>query len=190
MGRVNYTQYEGDHGTSSSQSQTSNHNGIEGLQSHAYVGSWSSQWGAALLNDLNGQYVVEQTPRLPDPGLSFPEIRYGSFSLGATSFPADDRDAEAVVGRRHRHVPDRQPRRQGRRRVQQDLDRAGLQGQLARRLRLRREQPREPPRRQVVAVLPVRRPERARRRTRRARRPSRRRSSPSSFRTSGSSRRS
>ena len=85
MGRVNYAQYEGDHGTSSSQNQTSNHNGIEGLQSHAYVGSWSSQWSSSLLNDLNGQYVVEQTPRIP-AGVDHPEIRYGSFSLGSTSF--------------------------------------------------------------------------------------------------------
>ena len=85
MARVNYTQYEGSHGTSSSQSQTSNHNGLEGMQSHAYVGSWSSQWGASLLNDLNGQYIVEQIPR-SEVGLSQPEIRYGSFSLGSTSF--------------------------------------------------------------------------------------------------------
>jgi hypothetical protein len=85
MGRVNYTQYEGDHGTSSSQNQTSNHNGIEGLQSHAYVGSWSSQWSSAFLNDLNGQYILEQVPR-SEAGLSQPEIRYGVFSLGATSF--------------------------------------------------------------------------------------------------------
>lgn len=85
MGRVNYTQYEGSHGTSSSQSQTSNHNGLEGLQSHAYVGAWNSQWGTSLLNDLNGQYIVEQVPRR-EVGISQPEIRYGSFSLGATSF--------------------------------------------------------------------------------------------------------
>src|SRR6266536_250040 len=85
MARVNYAQYEGDHGTSSSQNQTSHHNGIEGLQSHAYVGSWTSQWGSSFLNDLNAQYVVEQTPRIP-AGVDQPEIRYGSFSLGSTSF--------------------------------------------------------------------------------------------------------
>ena len=85
MARVNYTQYEGSHGTSSSQSQTSNHNGLEGLQSHAYLGAWNSQWGTSLLNDLNGQYIVEQVPRT-EVGISQPEIRYGSFSLGATSF--------------------------------------------------------------------------------------------------------
>jgi outer membrane receptor protein involved in Fe transport len=85
MARVNYAQYEGDHGTSASQSQTSNHNGIEGLQSHAYVASWSSQWGSSFLNDLNGQYVLEDTPRAP-AGVDQPEIRYGSFSLGSTSF--------------------------------------------------------------------------------------------------------
>jgi hypothetical protein len=85
MGRVNYTQYDGSHGTSSSQSQTSNHNGLEGLQSHSYVGSWSSQWSSSFLNDLNGQYIVEQIPRT-EVGLSQPEIRYGSFSLGSTSF--------------------------------------------------------------------------------------------------------
>lgn len=85
MARVNYTQYEGSHGTSNSQNQTSNHNGLEGLQSHAYIGSWSSQWTSSLLNDLNGQYVIEQVPRT-EVGVSQPEIRFGSFSLGATSF--------------------------------------------------------------------------------------------------------
>ena len=85
MARVNYGQYEGDHGTSSSQNQASGHNGIEGLQSHAYVGAWNSQWGSSLLNDFNGQYVLEQTPRAAiQPDL--PEIRYGSFSFGSTSF--------------------------------------------------------------------------------------------------------
>jgi hypothetical protein len=85
MGRVNYTQYEGSHGTSSSQSQTDNHNGLEGMQSHSYVGSWSSQWSASFLNDLNGQYIVEQIPRT-EVGLSQPEIRFGGLSLGSTSF--------------------------------------------------------------------------------------------------------
>ncbi|HTO75720.1 MAG TPA: TonB-dependent receptor [Thermoanaerobaculia bacterium] len=85
MARMNYAQYEGDHGTSSSQSQSSGHNGIEGMQSHAYVGSWSGQWGASFLNDLNAQYVVEKTPRAAIPP-DLPEIRYGSFSFGSTSF--------------------------------------------------------------------------------------------------------
>jgi len=85
MARLNYGQYEGDHGTSASQNQSSGHNGIEGLQSHAYVASWTSQYGPSLLNDLNGQYVIEQTPRAAiQPDL--PEIRYGSFSFGSTSF--------------------------------------------------------------------------------------------------------
>jgi Carboxypeptidase regulatory-like domain/TonB dependent receptor len=85
MARLNYGQYEGDHGTSSSQNVTSTYNGIEGLQSHAYVASWTGQFGASLLNDLNGQYVLEQTPRaqiLPD----LPEIRYGSFDFGSVAF--------------------------------------------------------------------------------------------------------
>jgi hypothetical protein len=85
MARVNYGQYEGDHGTSSSQSQASGHNGIEGLQSHAYVGAWNSQWGSSLLNDFNGQYILEQTPRAQIPP-DLPEIRYGSFSFGSVSF--------------------------------------------------------------------------------------------------------
>jgi hypothetical protein len=85
MARLNYGQYEGDHGTSASQNQSSGHNGIEGLQSHAYVATWTGQFGPSLINDVNGQYVIEQTPRaqiLPD----LPEIRYGSFSFGSTSF--------------------------------------------------------------------------------------------------------
>jgi outer membrane receptor protein involved in Fe transport len=85
MARMNYAQYDGDHGTSSSQSQSSGHNGIEGLQSHAYVGSWSGMWGTHFLNDLSAQYVVEQTPRAAIPP-DLPEIRYGSFSFGSTSF--------------------------------------------------------------------------------------------------------
>jgi hypothetical protein len=85
MARVNYGQYEGDHGTSSSQNQTSGHNGIEGLQSHAYVAAWNSQWGSSLLNDFNGQYILEQTPRAQIPP-DLPEIRYGSFSFGSVSF--------------------------------------------------------------------------------------------------------
>ena len=85
MGRVNYAQYEGDHGTSSSQSQASGHNGVEGLQSHSYIGAWNSQWGASFLNDFNGQYVLEQTPRAQIPP-DLPEIRYGSFSFGSVSF--------------------------------------------------------------------------------------------------------
>jgi carboxypeptidase family protein/TonB-dependent receptor-like protein len=85
MARLNYAQYEGDHGTSSAQTQTDHHNGIEGLQSHTYVASWSSQWGSSLLNDLNGQYALEQTPRASIPP-ELPEIRFGSFSLGSVSF--------------------------------------------------------------------------------------------------------
>ena len=37
MARFNYSQYEGDHGTSSAQTQTSGHNGIEGMQTHSYI---------------------------------------------------------------------------------------------------------------------------------------------------------
>src|SRR5262249_29762153 len=85
MGRVNYAQYEGDHGTSSSQSQSRGHNGLEGLQSHAYIGAWNSQYGPSFLNDLNAQYVVEQTPRV-EIGSVLPEIRYGTFSFGSVSF--------------------------------------------------------------------------------------------------------
>jgi hypothetical protein len=85
MARVNYGQYLGDHGTSSSQTQTSGHNGVEGLQSHAYVGAWNSQFGSSFLNDLNGQYILEQTPRAQIPP-DLPEIRYGSFSFGGVSF--------------------------------------------------------------------------------------------------------
>jgi hypothetical protein len=85
MARLNYGQYEGDHGTSSSQNVTSTYNGIERLQSHAYVASWTGQFGTSLLNDLNGQYVLEQTPRAGIPP-DLPEIRYGSFDFGSVSF--------------------------------------------------------------------------------------------------------
>src|SRR5262249_31247122 len=85
MARINYGQYEGDHGTSSSQSQSSGHNGLEGLQSHSYIGAWNSQWAASVLTDFTGQYILEQTPRAQIPP-ALPEIRYGSFSFGSVSF--------------------------------------------------------------------------------------------------------
>jgi hypothetical protein len=85
MLRGNFTKYDGPNGTSNSQSRTSTYNGLEGLDSKAYVGSYSGQFGASLLNDLNLNYINEQTPR-QDKGLNLPEIQVGGLRFGEVSF--------------------------------------------------------------------------------------------------------
>ncbi|HWM90664.1 MAG TPA: TonB-dependent receptor [Thermoanaerobaculia bacterium] len=85
MVRGNFTDYEGINGTSDSQTRTASYNGIEGLNSDSYVGSWSGQFGANLLNDLNLNYIEESTPRA-DKGLNLPEIQLGGFRYGEVSF--------------------------------------------------------------------------------------------------------
>jgi hypothetical protein len=74
MVRANYTDYLGENGTSSAQNRTESYNGIEGLDTKAYVGSWTGQFGANMLNDLNVNYITEDTPR-EDKGLDLPGIR-------------------------------------------------------------------------------------------------------------------
>ncbi|HKH43424.1 MAG TPA: TonB-dependent receptor [Thermoanaerobaculia bacterium] len=83
--RGNLTEYEGINGTSAAQTRTESYNGIEGLDSNSYVASWSGQFGANFLNDLNLNYVKEDTPR-EDKGLGLPEIQLGSFRYGEVSF--------------------------------------------------------------------------------------------------------
>ena len=85
MGRVNLTKYDGVNGTSNAQQRTDSYNGIEGLDAKSYVGSYSGQFGSSLLNDLNGNYVQEDTPR-EDKGLNLPEIQLGNARYGEVSF--------------------------------------------------------------------------------------------------------
>jgi hypothetical protein len=84
MVRGNFTEYEGINGTSTGQTRTESYNGIEGLDSDAYVGQWSGVFGN-WLNDLNANYIVEDTPRL-DKGLGLPEIQLGGFRYGEVAF--------------------------------------------------------------------------------------------------------
>ena len=83
--RGNFTKYDGDNGTSNSASRTASYNGIEGLDAKTYVGSWTGQFSANLLNDLNLNYVNEKTPRA-DKGLNLPEIQVGGLRFGEVSF--------------------------------------------------------------------------------------------------------
>ncbi|HWN42479.1 MAG TPA: TonB-dependent receptor [Thermoanaerobaculia bacterium] len=85
MIRGNFTEYEGINGTSDSQTRTESYNGIEGLSTDSFVGSWSGQFGSNLLNDLNLNHVEESTPR-QDKGLGLPEIQLGAFRYGEVSF--------------------------------------------------------------------------------------------------------
>jgi hypothetical protein len=87
MMRVNLTNYEGINGTSNAQNRASTTNGVEGLDSKSYVGQYSGQWGSNLLNDLNLNYITEDTPR-EDKGLGLPEIQVNSprVTLGEVSF--------------------------------------------------------------------------------------------------------
>jgi hypothetical protein len=83
--RGNFTKYDGDNGTSNSQSRTASYNGVEGLDAKTYVGSWTGQFSANFLNDLNLNYVKEVTPRA-DKGLNLPEIQVGGLRFGEVSF--------------------------------------------------------------------------------------------------------
>jgi hypothetical protein len=74
MVRANYTDYLGENGTSSAQNRTESYNGIEGLDTEAYVGSWTGQFGTNMLNDLNINFIEEDTPR-EDKGLNLNGIR-------------------------------------------------------------------------------------------------------------------
>jgi Carboxypeptidase regulatory-like domain/TonB dependent receptor len=85
MVRGNFTKYDGANGTSNSPSRTESYNGIEGLDSKAFVGSYTGQFSSNLLNDLNINYVNEKTPR-QDKGLNLPEIQVGGLRFGEVSF--------------------------------------------------------------------------------------------------------
>jgi hypothetical protein len=87
MVRANLTNYEGINGTSSAANRASTTNGVEGLDSKSYVGQYSGQYGSNFLNDLNLNYITEDTPR-EDKGLGLPEIqvRTPNITLGEVSF--------------------------------------------------------------------------------------------------------
>ena len=85
MGRVNRVTYNGQNGTSNAQTRTASYNGLEGLTTWAAVGQWSGQFGASALNDVNFNWVKEDTPRL-DKGLNLTEVQLGSFRYGEVSF--------------------------------------------------------------------------------------------------------
>lgn len=88
MGRGNYTTYTGDHGTSGATNRSSLTNGLEGLDSRTYVGSWSGTFGGSLLNDLNFTSSDEFTPRSASAGSeNLPEIIMGTTTTyGGVSF--------------------------------------------------------------------------------------------------------
>jgi hypothetical protein len=85
MIRTNVIDYEGINGTSSAATRTESFNGVEELDTKAYVGSYSGQWGANLLNDLNLNFIDENTPR-NDKGLNLPEIQVGGSRYGEVAF--------------------------------------------------------------------------------------------------------
>ncbi len=83
--RGNIAKYDGENGTSSSPSQTASHNGVEGMTAKTWVGQYSGQFGANFLNDLNLNYVKEDTPRA-DKGLNLTEVQIPGVSYGEVSF--------------------------------------------------------------------------------------------------------
>lgn len=87
MGRANYSDYNGDNGTSGSPTRTDSYNGLEQVFTRSYVASYSGIFADNLINDLNAQYVIEDTPR-GDKGLSLPEVQLTSPSAryGEVSF--------------------------------------------------------------------------------------------------------
>jgi Carboxypeptidase regulatory-like domain/TonB dependent receptor len=109
MLRTNVIDYEGINGTSNSSSRTASFNGVEGLDTKAYVGSWSGQFGSNFLNDLNLNFIDEETPR-EDKGLNLPEIQVGGSRYGEVSFlpiqTSNERKAfaDTLTYLRDRHV--------------------------------------------------------------------------------------
>ncbi|MCM2268779.1 MAG: carboxypeptidase regulatory-like domain-containing protein [Thermoanaerobaculia bacterium] len=86
MLRGNFTEYEGVNGTSGSTTQTESRNGVEGLDTTAFVGSWSGTFGSSWINDLNVNYIEEDTPRA-DKGLDLPDFQVsGLGNYGEVSF--------------------------------------------------------------------------------------------------------
>lgn len=80
MARANYADYDGVNGTSDSSTRTESFNGLEAMFSRSYVGNYSAVFGENLINDLNVQYLTEDTPRA-DKSLGLPEIQITSGSL-------------------------------------------------------------------------------------------------------------
>lgn len=87
--RSNYTKYIGESGTGTTTSWSTAHNGLEGMKSLTNVLQWNGMFGSSLINDLNVQYVKEDTPRENMPaGLGLPEIQVfgGGSTLGGVSY--------------------------------------------------------------------------------------------------------
>lgn len=80
MARANYADYLGENGTSAASTRTESFNGLEMMFSRSYVANYSAVFGQNLINDLNVQYVIEDTPRA-DKGLGLPEIQVTSGGL-------------------------------------------------------------------------------------------------------------
>jgi hypothetical protein len=98
MGRINYAKYDGQNGTNTSANDTLEHNGLEGMKSIQFVGTYSAQFSGSLLNDLNGNYNKEDTPRA-DKGLNLPEIQVGTARYGEVSFlPIDSTVKRYEIG--------------------------------------------------------------------------------------------
>lgn len=85
-GRANYATYDGPNGTSSSQTQSTSHNGLEGLKTTSLVGSWNSIFSQSAINDFNIQYAKNDIPRA-DKSLGLPEIQLtGQATFGEVAF--------------------------------------------------------------------------------------------------------
>ncbi len=98
MARVNYADYEGENGTSGSPTRTASYNGVEMMYTRSYVANYSATIGANMLNDLNLQYVIEDTPR-KDKGLSLPDVQVRNWgNYGEVSFlPIDSTNHRKTI---------------------------------------------------------------------------------------------
>jgi hypothetical protein len=83
--RVNRAEYDGDNATSSSPVSTSGRNGVEMMTSTTAVATWSGNFGGSFFNDLNLQYVKEDTPR-EDKAPNLTEVQLGTYRYGGVGF--------------------------------------------------------------------------------------------------------
>ncbi len=94
MGRINYSDYDGQNGTSASPTRAASYNGLETMWSRSTVLSYSGVFDN-VINDLSLQYAQEDIPRR-DKGLNLPDIQVRNLgNYGEVSFlPIDPTETE------------------------------------------------------------------------------------------------
>ena len=134
--RANYATYDGLNGTSSSQTQSTSHNGVEGLTSSSYVTSWNALFSPKPHQRPQLPVRPERHPaqgQRPGPARDPARIDQGPTCLVRRGqSPPDSGDGRPHQHRRHGELPRRRSHDQGRWRLQRHRHGRDLQDLLAR----------------------------------------------------------